>query len=544
MALASGIPVPPVFVLDHESGINAFAAGHQPGDAVVAVSAGCLQYLTREELQGVMGHEFSHILNGDMRLNLRLIGIVYGILVLAILGYYVMRIAGASSGGSKREGGAVGFFFLGLALLIFGYLGVFFGNLIKSAISRQREFLADASSVQFTRNPGGITGALKKIGGLAEGSRIRDAHAAGNQPHVLRRRPSSIFLPRTRRWTSGSGRLSRSLTAVFPRSRPLAVTDEDAQRNAPPDCNRGAFRGKRREPFWGGRRELSCQTSAHCYGRGRSARGMGLDAGNLTRTDRPTAGRTPATCGPDDGRDAAIAAGRRPRAVCRPGGHLRTLAEPGRRGDQGPATATAPSTDRTAAVRETRQLMAAVQALSAAARLPLVALCIPAIKRSSPQQYVQFRQVVDALVGADGRVDLFEYCLRTVLFSYLDVPFGLRKPPAIRYRAINMVAQPAAVVLSTLAYVGQKEPADVQRAFQAGAQNLLGQAVLLPAEQCTLQNFDRALAELAQASPNVKQAVIAGVAACIMADGQVTVEEGELLRAIAAVLACPMPPGM
>ena len=178
MALASGIPVPPVYVLDHEPGINAFAAGHQPGDAVVAVSAGCLQYLTREELQGVMGHEFSHILNGDMRLNLRLIGIVYGILVLAILGYYVMRIAGVSSGDSKREGGAAGFFLLGLALLIFGYLGVFFGNLIKSAISRQREFLADASSVQFTRNPGGIAGALKKIGGLADGSRIRDGHAS------------------------------------------------------------------------------------------------------------------------------------------------------------------------------------------------------------------------------------------------------------------------------------------------------------------------------------------------------------------------------
>ena len=91
--MASGVPVPPVYVLDHEAGINAFAAGHQPGDAVVAVSAGCLKYLTREELQGVIGHEFSHILNGDMRLNLRLIGIVYGILVLAIVGYYLLRSA-------------------------------------------------------------------------------------------------------------------------------------------------------------------------------------------------------------------------------------------------------------------------------------------------------------------------------------------------------------------------------------------------------------------------------------------------------------------
>ncbi len=179
MALASGVPVPPVFVMDNEPSINAFAAGHQPGDAVVTVSAGALRYLSREELQGVMGHEFSHILNGDMRLNLRLIGVVNGILVLAILGYYILRFGGLSSRRSDREdnsGAAI--FFLGLALVILGYLGVFFGNLIKAAISRQREFLADASAVQFTRYPGGIAGALKKIGGLEEGSHIRDAHAA------------------------------------------------------------------------------------------------------------------------------------------------------------------------------------------------------------------------------------------------------------------------------------------------------------------------------------------------------------------------------
>ncbi len=160
MALASGVPVPPVYVMDNEPSINAFAAGHQPGDAVVAVSAGALRYLSREELQGVMGHEFSHILNGDMRLNLRLIGVVNGILVLAILGYYILRFAPMSSRSSDRENNSSGaaMFFLGLALVILGYLGVFFGNLIKAAISRQREFLADASAVQFTRLPSGIAG--------------------------------------------------------------------------------------------------------------------------------------------------------------------------------------------------------------------------------------------------------------------------------------------------------------------------------------------------------------------------------------------------
>ena len=177
MAIASGVPVPPVFVLENEPGINAFAAGFHPNDAVVAVSQGALNYLTREEIQGVIAHEFSHILNGDMRLNLRLIGIVYGILVLAVIGYYVMRSTSFSSRDDEKKGGAAAILFIGLAMYILGYIGVFFGNLIKSAISRQREYLADASAVQFTRYPQGIAGALKKIGGLTEGSRIRDQHA-------------------------------------------------------------------------------------------------------------------------------------------------------------------------------------------------------------------------------------------------------------------------------------------------------------------------------------------------------------------------------
>jgi Zn-dependent protease with chaperone function len=186
MSLAAGIPAPPCYVLDEEPSINAFAAGHRPDNAVVAVSRGSLEYLTRDELQGVLGHEFSHILNGDMRLNLRLIGIVYGILVLSIIGYYIMRAAGFmessrssdSDSDSDRKGdNRMPIFLIGLAIFILGYLGVFLGKVIQSAISRQREFLADASSAQFTRNPAGLAGALKKIGGLSEGSRIRNAHA-------------------------------------------------------------------------------------------------------------------------------------------------------------------------------------------------------------------------------------------------------------------------------------------------------------------------------------------------------------------------------
>jgi Zn-dependent protease with chaperone function len=168
MAIASGVPMPQVYVMDQENGINAFAAGHKPSDATVTVTRGCMKLLSRDELQGVIGHEFSHILNGDMRLNLRLIGIVFGILCLTIIGRGMLQTRGRNNPLP----------IVGLVLIAIGFIGVFFGRLIQAAVSRQREFLADASSVQFTRNPGGITGALKKIGGLGVlGSRLNHAHS-------------------------------------------------------------------------------------------------------------------------------------------------------------------------------------------------------------------------------------------------------------------------------------------------------------------------------------------------------------------------------
>ena len=183
MAIAAGLPVPPVYLLENESGINAFAAGHTTGDAVIAVTSGTLSRLSRDELQGVIAHEFSHILNGDMRLNIRLMGVLFGILVIGLTGWIIFR--SSFDGGYVRMGARdddrKGFNplpLIGLALYVIGYVGVFFANLIKAAVSRQAsEFLADASAVQFTRNPEGIAGALKKIGALAEGSRVEDPHA-------------------------------------------------------------------------------------------------------------------------------------------------------------------------------------------------------------------------------------------------------------------------------------------------------------------------------------------------------------------------------
>ena len=173
MAIASGVPVPEIYVLEAESGINAFAAGFTPGDAAVAVTRGALDILSREELQGVIAHEFSHILNGDMRLNIRMMGVLFGIMVIGLIGRMVLR--GSYHGGlvsGRRNKNAPAVMMIGLGLTILGWIGVFFARLIKAAVSRQREFLADASAVQFTRQPDGIANALKKIGGYSRHSYI------------------------------------------------------------------------------------------------------------------------------------------------------------------------------------------------------------------------------------------------------------------------------------------------------------------------------------------------------------------------------------
>ncbi|WP_019819202.1 M48 family metallopeptidase, partial [Saccharomonospora saliphila] len=172
IAIASGTPVPDLYVLPHEPGINAFAAGWSPANAAVAVTRGTLERLNRAELQGVIAHEFSHVVNGDMRLNIRLIGVLAGIVGLAVVGRVLLG-SGRAGGRSDRGNSAAPLMLVGLAALIAGWIGVLAGRLIKAAVSRQREYLADASAVQYTRQTEGLAGALKKIGGLPAGSTVR-----------------------------------------------------------------------------------------------------------------------------------------------------------------------------------------------------------------------------------------------------------------------------------------------------------------------------------------------------------------------------------
>lgn len=207
MAIASGTPAPPVYILVGEPGINAFAAGFSPRDAVIGVTQGLIEHLSREQLQGVIAHEFSHIFNGDMRLNIRLMGVLNGILIIGIAGYYLLYSTSFSRRGRSNDKGAAGILALAIGLMVIGFAGTFFGGLIKAAVSRQREYLADASAVQFTRNPDGIAGALKRIGGLEFGSIVENP-GAPEVSHAFLPRAFRVLYnrcpPRIRRWPNAS----------------------------------------------------------------------------------------------------------------------------------------------------------------------------------------------------------------------------------------------------------------------------------------------------------------------------------------------------
>jgi Zn-dependent protease with chaperone function len=207
MAIASGVPMPEVYLLEHESGINAFAAGHNPSNAAIGVTRGTLTTLNRAELQGVIAHEFSHILNGDMKLNVRLMGLLFGLLVIALIGRTVLR--GASRVRGDRKGGVLVVLLIAVAVLVIGYIGLFFGRLIQAAVSRSREALADASAVQFTRDPSGLRGALVKIGASAAGSRVANPEVE-EVAHML-------FAPGMSRFFATHPPLLERLKAIDPR---------------------------------------------------------------------------------------------------------------------------------------------------------------------------------------------------------------------------------------------------------------------------------------------------------------------------------------
>jgi Zn-dependent protease with chaperone function len=523
MAIAAGTPVPPVYLLEQEDGINAFAAGYAPGDAVIGVTRGCIQDLTRDELQGVIAHEFSHILNGDMRLNIRLIGALYGILLISMTGWIIFRsTAYGNSYGNRRDGdrrGSNPWPMVGLALYVLGYIGVFFGNLIKAAVSRQREFLADASAVQFTRNPDGIAGALKKIGALAEGSRVH-APAAQEASHLF------------------FGDAVGHLLGIFATHPPLAE------------------RIRRIDPSFEGD-----------FSKVR----VGIADGPRPEAGAPTTLRPPAQPGRRvAGFNASQMVSRigtvEPQQLAYASAVLSALPDPlkalayepfGARAivfallvDNESGAVQATQRERLAAhvepelVREVDRILSLVHGLTPELRLPLVSMVVPTLRRLSRDQFRAFAAGIRELIQADNQVSLYEYALHRLILRHLAPHFGFAPPPRSLVKSADVLAGPVRHVLAALAHVGGAQPSDAAHAFALGIQTLGWPGIdsSMPPQNLDLQALDQALNELDAATPPLKRQILNACAACISADGRVTIEEGELLRAIADALGCPVPP--
>jgi len=540
MAIASGVPVPPVYVLEEE-GINAFAAGFTPDDAVIGVTRGCVELLDRDELQGVIAHEFSHILNEDMRINIRLMGLLHGILLVGITGRVLMQSVFYGAGRSRSRDGGKGrlaLLALGLALLVIGFAGVFCGRLIKAAVSRQREFLADASAVQFTRNPDGIGGALKKIGGHVHGANVETDRTE---------EASHLFFG----YALGQGFFaSRWLSTHPPLEKRIERIDPEFDGTFPSVSVEGTEGGE--EPQADGTQQQRAVTGAPTASQAPS----GLVG------DSPSGGTLVASADAEEVVDQAgtvsadqVEWGRRLRDAV-PEALYRAVHEP--------LSAVAVTyalllnddealrerqlrilrhRETRPVVEETERLFPEVDAVESRIRLPILDLAAPALRDSSEEQRTRLHDTIRALAEADDRLTLFEYALATIVRHRLE---HVARPSATRVqvRRFAKVKSHLAVLLSGLASAGHQKARGATRAFRAGVEELRGQYDVegMEPRSVSAQELDAALDRLAGAAPSMKEAVISACARCALADDTVTNAEIDLFRAVAVALDVPLPP--
>ncbi len=521
ISIASGTPVPGIYILDQEKGINAFAAGRTTHDAVIGVTRGCLEKLSRDELQGVIAHEFSHILNGDMRLNIRLMGILHGILLIALIGYIMLRSSTRASYrhySNKRSSGG-GFAAIGLALYIIGYIGVFFGNLIKAAISRQREFLADASAVQFTRNASGISDALKKIGGLKRGSQLRSSHAE-EASHMF-------FSEGISRWFGGlfstHPPLLKRIRAIDPAFQVdhFDLIPEDFV--APIDNGASSFTAQSVQRSHS-KDDASIESQAlidscgqpeekHFHYAEKVLASIPLALQQYCRN--PYSARLIIFALLLDQRE-----------------DLRSAQEKLLRGEL-------PEIE----FLEMRKVTRSLEKIERRFYIPLVDLCIPALKQLSLAQYQHFETLLKKMVSVDNAVSLFEYTLHHCLLRHVGLQFQEKKSKFVKYPPIE-VKRAALALLLNLSLAGNSHQDSRKKAYEQAVKTYAaGSAKEFDASgEADLSVIDNSLTVLAAAEPIHKDFLLRACLACIENDGKVSLEEAELLRAIADALDCPIPP--
>jgi len=522
MSIASGVPVPEIYVLEEESGINAFAAGYNPGDAAVAVTRGTLELLNRDELQGVIAHEFSHVLNGDMKLNIRMMGVLYGIMVIGLIGRMITRGGyHASILSSRRNRNSGGIVMVGIGLALLGFIGVFFARIIKAAVSRQREFLADASAVQFTRQSDGIANALKKIGGYSQASYIQSTDPE-EVSHML----------------FGSGAKLFGMFATHP---PLTdrikALDPSFSEADYPEVDLMAERAQQSDTS--GVSELASGLSTALASGGTVVLSETIaESVGQPEVEHVEYAKQLRQSIPDSLYDAAHSAEL---------AYLLTLALILDRGDQTidqqlGLIEERMGGQRAGIIRDYHQELART---GEEFRLPLLAIAFPALKLRPAPQLSYLVDLGRRLIEIDGKIDLYEYCLYRILMVNLGQaidPSGKRTATRAGKRELR---QAAVNVLAIVADHGHDDPEECQQAFSAGAA-LLGKwatgTKIQPNRDYTVNILDQSLDVLLLLNGKGRRKLLRAVSEVADYDEHLTVAEAELIRVICATLDCPLPP--
>jgi Zn-dependent protease with chaperone function len=524
MSIASGVPMPKLYVLEEDAGINAFAAGYSPSDAVVAVTRGALDRLNRDELQGVIAHEFSHVLNGDMRINIRLIGVLFGIMVISLIGRKVLFQGAAFSGGNRRGSGVGMALVIGITALVIGSIGMFFARMIKAGVSRQREVLADASAVQFTRQTQGLAGALKKIAGLDAGSTLTRRAEAEEVSHML--------------FGNGLG-----LSGLFATHPPILERIKTLE----PSFDAARLEGLRqqwhRSPPDGLQEDIALGIG-----------GLSKPSGDLSASVDVQPDSVSAQVGHpgvDDYMRADVILAEMPEALrelARTRDSVRPLLASlllGNEEDQLEARhALVAHYMSEVDAEKTWQIHTQIVAdLHPALRLPLAMLAFPTLRQFPRPDVENFIDLADALIHADNQVTLFEYCLGILLQKQVREALDPGQYAQMGRLKTQGVKDEFITLLRFVAQAGARDEQEAQRAFQAGLANVLQRDVIRytppPAD---FTQLDAVWPRLDAMDPLAKQVVVEAMTSAIGFDGRVTIAEAELLRTLCAVLHCPLPP--
>ncbi len=514
MAIAAGMPMPRVFVLEREAGINAFAAGFTPADAAVAVTRGALDRLNRSELQAVVAHEFGHIVNGDIRLNLRLVGWLFGILVVGIAGRELLK----ASHGSDRK--ALPLLLLALALILIGAVGLLFARLIKAGISRQREYLADASAVQYTRDPDALVGAFCKIGGCPQGGRLEQPEAE-EVSHMLFEDGIGFS-----RWMATHPPLLDRIRALRPGFRPAQWEEVLARRGLPPPS------GLEEDHALGlaGPPPLPPEEAALPVAAPALAAGVGQwREGDVERARAVAAAIPEVLDRAARDREEAVLLLYGLLLSARPAVRERQCFELRARSSE-------------AVVGQARDYAERLAGLHAALRLPLAMIALSTVKQRHRAELEAIADLCFALSHADGGVDFLHYGLAQLLRNELAesaAPGEAWRRPRLK---LSQVEAEVALLLSVMAQAGHAAPAEAQRAFLAGLQAVLPQSAARyqpPAGGLAL--LDEAWPRLDALLPKGKLMLVEALVAAALHDGRLTVAEGELLRIVCAILHAPLP---